>query len=235
MIESIHDRTAFIRANTALLPSPLVPEVRLHLATEAVPLWQLTEEALQEKGLPPPFWAFAWAGGQALARYVLDNPEAVHGKRVVDFAAGSGLVAVAAAIAGARSVLAVDVDPFSVAATELNAAANNVIVTTRGDDIVGLPLPDTDVLLAGDICYEQPLAGRVEHWFRTLVAAGTPVIMGDPGRTYRPSGGMRRLAHYAVPTTRELEDNDVRSTDVWLFEADQQASAAVEAATEADA
>ncbi len=231
-MESIHDRTAFIRANTALLPSPLVPEVRLHLATEAVPLWQLTEEALQEKGLPPPFWAFAWAGGQALARYVLDNPETVRGKRVLDFAAGSGLVAVAAAIAGAQSVLAVDVGPFSVAATKLNAEANNVVVSVCGDDVVGAPLPDTDVLLAGDICYEQPLAGRVESWFRDLVAAGTPVIMGDPGRTYRPSGGMRRLAHYAVPTTRELEDNDVRSTDVWLFETDQKASAAAHATTE---
>ena len=220
MTEPIPDRAAFIRANTALLPSPLVPEVRLHLATEAVPLWQLTEEALQEKGLPPPFWAFAWAGGQALARYILDNPEMVRDRRVVDFAAGSGLVAVAAALSGARSVLAVDVDPFSVTACELNAVANGVTVTVSGDDIVGQPLPEADVLLAGDICYEQPLAGRVERWFRSLVAAGTPVIMGDPGRTYRPSGGMRRLAHYAVPTTRELEDNDVRSTDVWLFDAE---------------
>lgn len=220
MTEPIPDRAAFIRANTALLPSPLVPEVRLHLATEAVPLWQLTEEALQEKGLPPPFWAFAWAGGQALARYILDNPEMVRDRQVVDFAAGSGLVAVAAALSGARSVLAVDVDPFSVTACELNAVANGVTVTVSGDDIVGQPLPEADVLLAGDICYEQPLAGRVERWFRSLVAAGTPVIMGDPGRTYRPSGGMRRLAHYAVPTTRELEDNDVRSTDVWLFDAE---------------
>lgn len=220
MTEPIPDRAAFIRANTALLPSPLVPEVRLHLATEAVPLWQLTEEALQEKGLPPPFWAFAWAGGQALARYILDNPEMVRDRRVVDFAAGSGLVAVAAALSGARSVLAVDVDPFSVTACELNAVANDVTVTVSGDDIVGQPLPEADVLLAGDICYEQPLAGRVERWFRSLVVAGTPVIMGDPGRTYRPSGGMRRLAHYAVPTTRELEDNDVRSTDVWLFDAE---------------
>lgn len=219
MTEPIPDRAAFIRANTALLPSPLVPEVRLHLATEAVPLWQLTEEALQEKGLPPPFWAFAWAGGQALARYILDNPEMVRDRRVVDFAAGSGLVAVAAALSGARSVLAVDVDPFSVAACEMNAVANGVAVTVSCEDIVGQPLPEADVLLAGDICYEQPLAGRVERWFRSLVAVGTPVIMGDPGRTYRPSGGMRRLAHYAVPTTRELEDNDVRSTDVWLFEA----------------
>ncbi|MDF1721865.1 MAG: methyltransferase [Minwuia sp.] len=216
--EPITDRGAFIRDNTALLPSPLVSEVRLHLATEAVPLWQLTEEALQEKGLPPPFWAFAWAGGQALARYILDNPETVRGKRVLDFAAGSGLVAVAAAMAGARSVLAVDVDLFSVAAIRLNSIANKVTVEASADDIVGAGLPDIDILLAGDICYEQPLAGRVERWFRDLVGAGIPVIMGDPGRTYRPTGGMRRLAHYAVPTTRELEDNDVRSTDVWLFE-----------------
>lgn len=224
--QPITDRTAFIRNNTALLPSPLVAEVRLHLATEAVPLWQLTEEALQKKGLPPPFWAFAWAGGQALARYILDNPETVRGRRVLDFAAGSGLVAVAAAQAGARSVLAVDVDQFSVAAIRLNSIANNVTVEASGDDIVGTRLPDIDILLAGDICYEQPLAGRVERWFRDLVDAGIPVIMGDPGRTYRPTGGMRRLAHYAVPTTRELEDNDVRSTDVWLFEKAGQAEIA---------
>ena len=232
MTETIPDRAAFIRNNTALLPSPLVPEIRLHLATEAVPLWQLTEEALQEKGLPPPFWAFAWAGGQALARYVLDNPDVVRGKRVLDFATGSGLVAVAAAMAGARSVLAVDVDPFSIAAVELNANANGVAVTVGGDDIVGQALPETDILLAGDICYEQPLAGRVESWFRDLVRTGVPVIMGDPGRNYRPTGGMQRLAHYAVPTTRELEDNDVRATDVWLFEAEAEAQAKTE--TEAD-
>jgi len=224
--EPATDRDAFIRANTALLPSPLVSEVRLHLATEAVPLWQLTEEALQEKGLPPPFWAFAWAGGQALARYILDNPETVRGKRVLDFAAGSGLVAMAAAQAGARSVRAVDVDPFSIAAIRLNAIANKVVVETGGEDIVGTRLADIDILLAGDICYEQPLAGRVERWFRDLVATGIPVIMGDPGRTYRPTGGMRLLAHYAVPTTRELEDNDVRSTDVWLFEDTGQAETA---------
>ncbi len=214
-MESIHDRTAFIRANTALLPSPLVPEVRLHLATEAVPLWQLTEEALQEKGLPPPFWAFAWAGGQALARYVLDNPDLVQGKRVLDFAAGSGLVAIAAAMAGAASVTANDIDPFSHEAIRLNADANKASLTLIEHDMIGVDAGDYDLILAADICYEQPTSTRVEAWFRDLAKVGKPVLMGDPGRNFRPSERMEKLAHYAVPTTRELEDNDVRSTDVW--------------------
>jgi predicted nicotinamide N-methyase len=213
----IADREAFIAENTELLPSPLVPEVRLHLATEAVTLWQMTEEALAEAGLPPPYWAFAWAGGQALARYVLDNPDLVRGRRVLDFASGSGLVAIAAAKAGAASVAANDIDGFSHAAMRLNAAANNVAVDIVERDIIGDPLDAVDVLLAADICYEQPTSGRVENWFRRLAAAGKPVLMGDPGRSFRPDTGMEKLAHYAVPTTRELEDNDVRSTDVWRF------------------
>jgi len=215
MTTPITDHRAFITANTALLPSPLVPEVNLHLATEAVPLWQMTEEALAQAGLPPPFWAFAWAGGQALARYILDTPEAVAGKRVLDFAAGSGLVAVAAMKAGAASVAANDIDPFSHTVMQMNADANHVAVTVIGADMIGDPCAGFDIILAGDICYEQPLAGRVEAWFRALAAAGKPVLMGDPGRNFRPSTRMEKLAHYAVPTTRELEDNDVRSTDVW--------------------
>ncbi|WP_416896710.1 MAG: class I SAM-dependent methyltransferase [Minwuia sp.] len=211
----ILDRAAFIRENTQLLPSPLVPEIGLHLATEAVALWQMTEEALAEAGLPPPYWAFAWAGGQALARYVLDNPETVAGKRVIDFAAGSGLVAIAAARAGASSVTANDIDPFSHHAMRMNAEANSIAMDIVEDDIVGDPLTAYDVILAADICYEQPLSGQVEAWFRTLAASGRPVLMGDPGRNFRPSERMEKLAHYAVPTTRELEDNDVRSTDVW--------------------
>lgn len=211
----IADRRAFIIENTELLPSPLVPEIRLHLATEAVTLWQMTEEALEEAGLPPPYWAFAWAGGQALARYVLDNPESVAGKRVIDFAAGSGLVAVAAARAGAAHVAANDIDAFSHASMALNAEANDLPIEILTEDIIGDPLDGFDIILAADICYEQPTSGRVEAWFRELAASGRPVLMGDPGRNFRPSERMEKLAHYAVPTTRELEDNDVRSTDVW--------------------
>ena len=217
MTEAIADRKRFIRDNTALLPAPLVPEIRLHVAAEALPLWEMTEEALAEVGLPPPYWAFAWAGGQALARYVLDHPEAVRGRRVIDFAAGSGLVAVAAAMSGAAHVAANDIDPFSHDAMRLNAAANGVEIEVIETDIVGDALDGHDLILAADICYEQPTAGLVEAWFRDLVAAGKPVLMGDPGRSYRPKAGMEKLAHYAVPTTRELEDNDVRSTDVWRF------------------
>lgn len=211
----IADRRTFIIENTELLPSPLVPEIRLHLATEAVTLWQMTEEALEEAGLPPPYWAFAWAGGQALARYVLDNPESVAGKRVIDFAAGSGLVAVAAARAGAAHVAANDIDAFSHASMTLNAEANDLPIEILTEDIIGDPLDGFDIILAADICYEQPTSGRVEAWFRELAASGRPVLMGDPGRNFRPSERMEKLAHYAVPTTRELEDNDVRSTDVW--------------------
>lgn len=215
MTRTIPDRHDFIRQNTQLLPSPLVPEVKLHLATEAVTLWQMTEEALEEAGLPPPYWAFAWAGGQALARYILDTPEVVAGKRVIDFAAGSGLVAVAAARAGAAHVAANDIDAFSHAAIELNTAANGLQIELLREDIIGDPLDACDVILAADICYEQPTSGRVEKWFRELAASGRPVLMGDPGRNFRPSERMEKLAHYAVPTSRELEDHDVRSTDVW--------------------
>ncbi|PJK31479.1 class I SAM-dependent methyltransferase [Minwuia thermotolerans] len=213
----IADRDRFVRANTALLPAPLVPEIELHLATEALPLWQMTEEAMAEAGLPPPYWAFAWAGGQALARYVLDNPEIVAGRRVIDFAAGSGLVAIAAAMAGASMIAANDIDPFSHVAMRLNARANGVAIDVLETDIVGEPLAGFDLVLAADICYEQPTSGRVETWFRQLSAGGMPVLMGDPGRSFRPKSGLEKLAHYAVPTTRELEDNDVRSTDVWRF------------------
>lgn len=209
------DRIAFIRAHTALAAPPLVPEVPMYLATEITPLWQATEAWLEHHQVPPPFWAFAWAGGQALARHVLDNPGLVAGRRVLDFATGSGLVAIAAAKAGAAHVLAVEIDPFATAATELNAGANGVAVETRLADIVGQPLPGVEVLLAGDICYERPFAERALAWFRDLTRAGTLVLMGDPGRTYLPRTGLEPLATYTVPTTRELEDREQRETTVW--------------------
>lgn len=209
------DPVAFIRANTALHEPPLIPEVKLWLASEIVPIWQMTEEELQENGLPPPFWAFAWAGGQALSRYILDNPAIVRGKRVLDFGSGSGLIAIAAMQAGAASVLAADIDPFAVAAIRLNAEVNNVSVLATGDNLVGAANQGWDVILIGDMCYERPLAESIETWVRSLVAQGVTALIGDPGRTYLPKTGLEKLVSYAVMTTRELEDTDVRNTSVW--------------------
>ncbi|MFO1189480.1 MAG: methyltransferase [Alphaproteobacteria bacterium] len=210
----IVDRAAFIRANTACLAPPLVPEIRLHLAAESLPLWQATEDVLAESGLPPPYWAFAWAGGQALARHVLDHPEIVRGKTVLDFAAGSGLTAIAACLAGAGAVTAADIDAFAVESLGMNAALNGVAFAITADDIIGTDA-GWGVVLAGDVFYEKPMADRIEPWLRRLAARGCLVLAGDPGRTYLPKQGLRRLADYSVPTTRELEDTDVRRTKVW--------------------
>jgi predicted nicotinamide N-methyase len=204
----------FIKANTALLAPPLVPEVRLHLATEIVPLWRSTEEELSAQGVPPPYWAFAWAGGQALARYVLDNPKSVADRPVLDFGSGSGLVAIAAAKSGARSVLASDVDPFAVAAIALNAAANDAAVTTVTDDVIG-HRSAWQTILVGDMCYERPLADRILVWLRECVASGSEVLLGDPGRSYFPKSGIEKLTTYHVKTTRELEDREIRETGVY--------------------
>ncbi len=213
------DPAAFIERNTQLLDCPLVPEIKLHLASEIVPIWQLTEEELAKQGVPPPFWAFAWAGGQALSRYILDHPERVRGKSVLDFAAGSGIVAIAAGMAGASSVLAADIDPFSVAACRLNATANGIDIDATSDNLLTDESMRWDVILAGDICYEQPLASQVEDWLSRHAANGTTVLIGDPGRTYLPKENMEKLISYAVKTTRELEDMDVRNTTVWQLEA----------------
>lgn len=202
---------AFIHDNAILIAPPLVPEIQLHLATEIVPLWRKTEEELEQMGVPPPYWAFAWAGGQALARYVLDNPSLVAGKRVLDFGAGSGLVGLAAARAGAAFVMAADIDKFAVAAITANAAANNLSVATTADDIIG-STDFYDVILVGDMCYERPLAERLMAW---LVSTPATILLGDPGRSYFPKSGLEKLAHYSVATTRELEDREVRETGVW--------------------
>jgi predicted nicotinamide N-methyase len=211
----IADRRAFILQNTRLQAPPHTPELRLHLADEVTPIWRLTEEELGELGLPPPFWAFAWAGGQALARYLLDHPDEVAGKRVVDFATGSGIVAIAAAKAGAADVLAADIDGFCAAAVALNAAANGVAVRFTDANLLDAAPPSADVILAADICYEQPLAGLVMAWLGRARAAGTRVLIGDPGRSYFPMSGLTQLAEYRVPTTRELEDAEVKRTGVW--------------------
>ncbi len=182
------------------------------------PIWRLTEEALAEIGLPPPFWAFAWAGGQALARYVLDHPEAVAGRAVIDFASGSGIVALAAARAGAARVLAADIDPFCGAALALNAEANGLAADFTEADLLDAPPPAwAEIILAGDICYEKPLADRVMDWLGEARAAGAMVLIGDPGRSYFPRTGLVKLAEYQVPTTRELEDQEVKRTAVWAL------------------
>ncbi|HEY2034992.1 MAG TPA: methyltransferase [Rhizomicrobium sp.] len=203
--------TAFIQANTELLSPPLVPEIRLHLATEIIPLWRKSEEELEAMGVPPPYWAFAWAGGQALARYILDNPEAVRGKRVLDFGSGSGLVGIAALKAGAASVLTADIDEFAVAAIALNAEANGVVLEITTEDLIGVA-GAWDIILVGDMCYERPLAERLLAWLRD---SGANTLLGDPGRSYFPKSGVDRLVLYNVQVTRDLEDREIRETGVY--------------------
>jgi predicted nicotinamide N-methyase len=214
---SIPDPAAFILANTRLQPVPHAPEISLWLADEVTPIWRLTEEELGELGLPPPFWAFAWAGGQGLARWLLDNPREVAGQRVLDFAAGSGLVGIAAMKAGAASVLCADIDPFCAAAGALNAEANGVSLGFTDADLLDAPPPDVDVICAGDVFYEKPMTGRVLAWLSTATDRGVRVLVGDPLRTYFPKGGFDLLAEYEVPTTRELEDSAVKRTRVWTI------------------
>ena len=209
------DRAAFIRRNTAITAPPLVPEIGLYLATEITPIWQATEETLARSALPPPFWAFAWAGGQALARFLLDHPERVAGRSVLDFGAGSGLVAIAAAKAGAASVLAAEIDHFAAAAIAANAALNHVAIAVTTTDVLDAVGPRWEVVTAGDVCYERPMADRVTGWLRGLAARGALVLLGDPGRAYLPSEGLVELARYLVPTSRELEDRDTRDAIVW--------------------
>jgi predicted nicotinamide N-methyase len=209
------DHAAFIRRNTAIAAPPLVPEIALHLATEITPIWQATEETLARAGVAPPFWAFAWAGGQALARYLLDRPDLVAGRAVLDFGAGSGLVAIAAAKAGAARVLAAEIDPIGAAAIAVNSQLNGVAVEVTTADVLDTIDLRCDVITAGDVCYEQPMAGRVTRWLRDLAHGGHLVLLGDPGRAYLPADGLREWARYIVPTSRELEDRDTREGIVW--------------------
>lgn len=223
----------FIRANTELASPPLVPEIDLHLATEVVPLWRKTEGELRAEGVPPPYWAFAWAGGQALARYVLDHRDIVTARSVLDFGTGSGLVAIAAVKSGARMVVAADIDGFAAAAIGLNCWANGVSCMLRKpsaegpqtgrrgekieivtEDMIGRPC-GWDVILIGDMCYERPLAERLLLWLKDCARHGAEVFLGDPGRAYFPSTGIDRLATYKVHTTRELEDREIRESSVY--------------------
>jgi predicted nicotinamide N-methyase len=213
---AVGDPTAFIISNTLLLPVPLVPEIMLHVAAEAVPLWSKTEDELNEIGLPPPFWAFAWAGGQALARYILDHPADVAGRTVIDFASGSGLVAIAAMKAGATRVIAFDIDAFARRAIALNALANDVAVEVSGDDLLaGCAAPAAGTILAGDIFYERDTAERAFAFLGAQAAQGAAVLIGDPGRSYLPRDRLRKITEYQVPVTRDLEDADIKNTAVW--------------------
>ena len=211
-------RAAFIQAETRLAPVPLVPEIHLFTADEATALWQRTEDELGRIGLPPPFWAFPWAGGQALARYVLDRPATVAGRRVLDFASGSGLVGIAAALGGAARVEAADIDAYAMAAIDLNAAANTVVIAARMDDLVGRD-EGWDIVLAGDISYERDTAAAVTAWLAGLARRGTRVLIGDPGRSYLARNQLEEVARYDVPVNRSLEDADRKSAAVWRFRA----------------
>ncbi|MGG5887947.1 class I SAM-dependent methyltransferase [Falsiroseomonas sp. HC035] len=199
----------FIRAHTAIARPALVPEIALYLATEITPIWQATEAWLAETGIEPPFWAFAWPGGQALARTILDTPALVAGRRVLDFAAGCGIGAIAAALAGAVRVEAAEIDPLALAATRLNATLNGVMVETPEGDVVGSPCR-WDLILAGDVCYEAPMTAHILPWLRRMAGDGAEVWIADPGRAYLPVAGMDLLSRHTVPTTRELEDRSER-------------------------
>ena len=212
------DQTAFVRGNTAVASPPLVPEIRLHLATEITPIWQATEESLARFGTPPPFWAFAWAGGQALARYLLDNPATVAGREVLDLCSGSGIVAIAAARAGAARVVAADIDPFAAAAIALNAPLNDVTVAIETRDLLDRAAAGWGVVLAGDVCYEEPMASRVLALLRRTAARSRLALLGDPGRAYLPREGLIERARYIVPVSRELEDREAREGVVWEVE-----------------
>ena len=205
----------FVRANTRPGRAPLVPEIALHLASEVTPIWQATEEWLREKNVEPPFWAFAWPGGQALARHVLDHKELVAGRRVLDFAAGCGIAAIACALAGAAVIEAADIDPVAAAAIRLNAALNGVSVAVLADDVVGGE-GRWDLILCGDVCYEAPMTRRILPWLRRQ-AALADVWLADPGRAYLPADGLSAFAEYRVPTTLELEDRVERFVKLFRF------------------
>ncbi len=207
----------FFAANTTPASPPLVPEILLGLATDVLPLWERTE-ALKRSNPPPPYWAFAWPGGQALARYILDNAEHFRSKTLLDFGAGSGLVAIAAAKAGAHAVAA-EIDPFGKVAINANAKANQVSVSHLSDDIIGRD-EDWDIICLGDVFYERPLAERITPWTDLLLSRGARVLLGDPGRSYFPVSRVRQLAMYNVPTSLDLEDRDMREASVYSLQAE---------------
>jgi predicted nicotinamide N-methyase len=210
------DRAAFIQKETRLLRVPHAPEIQLYLADEAVELWKRTEEELAEMGLPPPFWAFAWAGGQALARYVLDHPEQVRGRYVLDFASGSGLVGIAAHLAGAAQIDASDIDEFAITAITLNSAINGAMIKPRLENMIGRD-EGWDIICAGDVCYERDMASEAIQWLQQCAKRGALILIGDPGRSYLPRHLLKPLADYHIPVTRTLEDSEIKHTQVWTL------------------
>lgn len=210
---------AFLRANTLPARLRFVPEIVLHLAAEITPIWQATEEWLRERNVEPPFWAFAWPGGQALARHVLDHPQTVAGRRVLDFAAGGGLVAIACARTRAAHVEAAEIDPLAAAAIRANAALNDASVEVLDYDVVGSACR-WDLILCGDVCYEAPMTRHILPWLRRMTEEAE-VWLADPGRAYLPQQGLTELARYRVPTTLELEDRTEREATVFRLEPDR--------------
>lgn len=211
------DPEGFIRANTALEAPAMVPEFKLWLASEYVPIWQATEAWLEEQNVDPPYWAFCWPGGQAIARYLLDNPALVQGKRVIDLAAGSGVSAMAAARSGAASVLVNDIDALSLVAARLNARTNDLTFEVSMDDwLAGADgAPDADIVIAGDVCYERDMSARALAWLRSHARLGRLVLLGDPGRNYFSAQGLEERARYEIPTSLQLENRGMRETVVW--------------------
>jgi len=214
--QDARDPQVFIRAHTSLASPPLLPEIKLYLATEMTPLWWATETWLAEKGIEPPFWAFAWAGGQAIARFILDEPNVVRGRRILDIASGSGLCAIAAARAGATQVIAIDRDALAARAISLNALANGVSVEARAADIITNDTTTSwagicDIVLAGDVCYDAAMTAAFLPWLRARVSEGVRVLMGDPGRYYLPKDGLREMGRYRVPASDDVE----AAKEVW--------------------
>lgn len=207
---------SIVSDNTTIITPQLVPEVQLHLADEDLPLYRAGEDELAALGIGTPYWAFAWAGGQALARYVIDNPSSVAGRKVLDFGAGSGLVAIAAAMAGAFDVTAADIDPVAAEAMALNRGVNDVWFEVETDDVVGTS-GDWEVLLVGDVFYDKDMAVRQLPWLRDQLALGRSILVGDPGRLYLRNMGLEPLAEYHAPTTGIMEDSDLRNAKVWRF------------------
>ncbi len=209
--------TEFILGNTARTQAPLVPEITLHLASEVTPLWHATEEVLARNGLPPPYWAFAWPGGQTFARLLLDRPELVRGRSVLDFAAGCGIAAIAAAKSGAARVVASEIDDFAMAAIALNSRLNDVDIEIIGDDLLAKPPAGWDLILAGDVCYEKPMADRTLAWLDRAVEGGAEVLIADPGRAYLPKSGLFEIARHDVPTSLDLENRKIMTTVIYRY------------------
>jgi predicted nicotinamide N-methyase len=207
----------FVRENTVPAQAPLVPEITLHLASEVTPLWHATEETMAQNGLPPPYWAFAWPGGQTFARLLLDRPELARGRKVLDFASGCGIAAIAAAKSGAARIIATEIDSFAVAALNLNAALNAVTFEIMEGDVLAEPPAAWDLILAGDVCYERPMAERMLAWLDKAVANGAEVLIADPGRAYLPKSGLVEIARHDVPTSLDLENRKIMTTVIYRY------------------